>query len=111
MMEITEGLPVVLDEIVDRLVRGMNPEQIYLFGSQALGKAGSSSDIDLLIVLHDSDLPRHRRESLSYDLLWGISTPVDLIVLTRNEFQRATQVKTSLPANAIRSGKLVYGKP
>ena len=52
-----------LKEIVDRLVRGMEPDSIYLFGSQARGQTDPGSDIDLLLVLPDSDLPRHKREA------------------------------------------------
>jgi predicted nucleotidyltransferase len=44
----------------------MQPDRIYLFGSQASGQADPGSDIDLLLVLPESDLPRHRREALSY---------------------------------------------
>ena len=55
----------ILEEIVDRLARGLQPDRIYLFGSQARGQADEGSDIDLLIVVPDSDLPRHRLEALS----------------------------------------------
>jgi predicted nucleotidyltransferase len=63
----------LLDEVVNRLVRGLHPERIYLFGSQARSQAGEGSDIDLLVVVPDSDLPRHQREARSYDLLWGLT--------------------------------------
>jgi hypothetical protein len=62
------------------------------------------------VVVPRSDLPRHQREALSYDLLWGVTTPVDVIVLTRAEFKRSAQVKTSLAANVKAKGKLLYGK-
>ena len=99
-----------LKEVVDRLVRGLQPERIYLFGSQARGEADEGSDIDLLLVVPDSDLPRHRREALSYDLLWGLTIPVDVIVLTRAEFERSSRVRTSLPATVQAEGKLLYGQ-
>jgi predicted nucleotidyltransferase len=98
----------VLDEIVDRLVQGLRPERIYLFGSQARSQAREGSDVDLLVVVPDSDLPRHRREALSYDLLWGLTVPVDVIVLTRAEFQRASQVKTSLASTVQAEGEMLY---
>lgn len=98
----------VLQEIIDRLVRGLQPDRIYLFGSQATGQADEGSDIDLLLVVPESDLPRHRREAASYDLLWGLTTPVDVIVLTRTEFERGSQVKTSLPSTVQAKGKLLY---
>ena len=104
------NLSPALDEVVSRLVRGLKAEQIYLFGSQASGLAGPGSDYDLLVVVPHSDLPRHQREAFSYDLLWGLTTPVDVIVFTRAEFQHSAQVKTSLAATAKDKGILLYGK-
>ena len=101
--------PETLKEVVDRLVKGLHPEQIYLFGSQVRDRAKESSDIDLLVVVPSSDLPRHRREALSYDLLWGLTVPVDVIVLTRDEFQRSGRVKTSLASKVQVEGKILYG--
>jgi len=76
-MNMAVQFAVSLDEIVARLVAGLHPEQIYLFGSRARGKGRNDSDYDLLVILPESDLPRHRREAHAYDLLWGIPTPVD----------------------------------
>jgi predicted nucleotidyltransferase len=98
-----------LDEIVRRIVDGMHPIRIYLFGSQARGESGESSDIDLLVVVAKSDLPRHKREAHSYDLLWGLTKPVDVIVLTREEFERMSLVKTSLVSTVQAQGKVIYG--
>ncbi|MFQ5421532.1 MAG: nucleotidyltransferase domain-containing protein [Anaerolineae bacterium] len=105
----TVQFAVTLDEIVNRLVAGLHPERIYLFGSRARGQNRTDSDYDLLIILPESDLPRHRREAHAYDLLWGIPIPVDLLVMTRSEFQRSHQVKTSLAATVLREGELLYG--
>ena len=99
----------LLNEIVDRLVEGLRPERIYLFGSLAWGSPEKGSDVDLLVVVPHSNLPRHRREALSYDLLWGLTLPVDVIVLTREEFERANRVKTSLVSTVQAEGKLLYG--
>ena len=98
-----------LEEIIERLARGLQPERIYLFGSQARGHSDEGSDIDLLVVVPDSDLPRHQREAISYDLLWGLTTPVDVIVLTNEEFTRTSRVKTSLASIVLSQGLLVYG--
>jgi len=54
-----------LEKIVGRLVGGVQPDSIYLYGSQARGQDSPGSDIDLLLVLPDSDLPRHKREARS----------------------------------------------
>jgi predicted nucleotidyltransferase len=110
-MAFAKGFSPVLDEIVSRLAKGMQVERIYLFGSQASGLVEPGSDYDLLVVVPRSKLPRHRREALSYDVLWGLTTPVDVIVLTRAEFRRSVKVKTSLAATAQNKGILLYDRP
>jgi predicted nucleotidyltransferase len=97
-----------LDVVVTRLVEGLHPDRIYLFGSQANRQANEDSDIDLLVVVPESDLPRHKREAKSYDLLWGLTTPVDVIVLTHEEFSRTSQVKTSLASTVQSKGRVIY---
>lgn len=108
-MSMTVQFAVTLDEIVDRLVTGLHPERIYLFGSRARKQNRGDSDYDLLIILPESDLLRHQKESRAYDLLWGITTPIDLIVMTRSEFQRSRQVRASLASTILREGELLYG--
>ena len=110
-MTFSKTTALVLDDIVSRLAKGLKADRIYLFGSQASGQADQGSDYDLLVVVPRSELPRHRREALSYDLLWGLTIPVDVIVLTRAEFQRSARVKTSLAATARTKGILLYDRP
>ncbi|HHB90827.1 MAG TPA: nucleotidyltransferase domain-containing protein [Anaerolineae bacterium] len=97
-----------LEEAVRRLVQHLAPERIYLFGSLSRAEATPDSDIDLLVIVSESSLPRHRREALAYQSLWGMTAPIDVIVMTREEFQRGQQVSTSLPSTVIREGILLY---
>ena len=98
----------ILQEIVNRFVVGLRPERIYLFGSRSRAEADEDSDFDLMIVLPNSNLSRYQRESQAYDLLWGLTTPVDVVVFTREEFQNASKVKTSLVSTVKTQGKLIY---
>jgi uncharacterized protein len=41
----------ILNEIVRRLVEGMQPTQIILFGSHAHGEPDAESDIDIMVIL------------------------------------------------------------
>ena len=109
-MTTTFAITPGLDEVVARLANGLKAERIYLFGSRASGVADPGSDYDLLVVVPSSNIPRHQREAISYDLLWGLTIPVDVIVLTRAEFHRQARVKTSLTATAKDKGILLYGK-
>ena len=98
----------VLDEIVSRLTRHLDPEHVYLFGSRARGDSESDSDYDILIVVSDSDLPGYARDRIALRALRGLRVPVDVIVLTREEFDRKRGVACSLPATVEREGKLLY---
>ncbi len=54
---------------IKRIVREQEPTaKIYLYGSRSKGKARSDSDWDLLILLN--------RESISYEVEHGISSPL-----------------------------------
>lgn len=105
---VKELLPELLTEIVRRLVQGLKPEQIYLFGSHAYGQPDADSDIDLFVVLPSSTLPRRKREAQSLSLLFGLACPVDVIVYTRAEAEKWRHVRMSLPYQVFNNGKLLY---
>ena len=98
----------VLEEIVGRLICELHPQQMYLFGSRARGDAEPASDFDILIVVADSELPGHARDRIALRALRGLRVPVDVIVLTREEFDRKRNVVCSLPATVEREGMLLY---
>lgn len=109
-MVTTTATDEILQDIINRLVLSLRPERIYLFGSRSREEADEDSDFDLMVVLPNSDLPRYQRESQAYDLLWGLKTLVDVIVLTHEEFQNASQLNTSLVSTVKIQGKLIYGQ-
>jgi len=98
----------ILEEIIARLVQVFQLERIYLFGSRARGDETDESDYDLLLVVKSSNLPRYKREQQAFRALNGVGASKDVIVLTRDEFERKLTVITSLPATVEREGKLVY---
>jgi hypothetical protein len=99
----------LLDEIVERLKEGLHPDKIILFGSHAYGKPNEDSDIDLLIVLSESDEPSYRRARKAYGCLWGLTAPTELVVVTQQEVERASRVPASLLNQAVQRGKILYG--
>jgi predicted nucleotidyltransferase len=90
------------------LVKGLEPEKIFLFGSQALDIADKRSDYDLLVVVNNSSLSQRERAVKSYELLWGLTTPIDVVVLTRSEFIQSSQARTSLASIVLRQRRLIY---
>lgn len=98
----------LLKEIVERLVQGLQPEKVILFGSHAYGEPHEDSDIDILVIVADSDEPRHRRASQAYGSLWGLTAPTEILVLTRREVEKSAMVATSLVSQALERGKVLY---
>lgn len=90
------------------LVDTFEPDYVYVFGSQARGQATPDSDVDLLVVVSHSDLPRHRRAELAHEVVGWHSVPLDIFVLTREEFDRRARAATSLPATVLREGRTLY---
>ncbi|MEK6284633.1 MAG: nucleotidyltransferase domain-containing protein [Acidobacteriota bacterium] len=99
----------LLREIVDRLVKAIDPDRIVLFGSRARGGERGDSDIDLLVV-KDSDDPPHRRLIPAYRALTGIGVPKDILWRTPSEIRDWAGVQNYIATRALREGRVLYEK-
>lgn len=99
----------LIQEIVDRIVKAIDPEKIILFGSYAYGKPGKDSDIDILVI-KDSDLARHKRASLLYNALAGLIIPKDILVYTPEEIEEWSEVPQAFITTIMRRGIVIYEK-
>jgi uncharacterized protein len=99
---------LILD-ITDRLVTEFNPENIYLFGSHVWGTPTADSDLDLLVIVSSSDISASKRSSIAYRCLRDIPYPLDILVKTRKEVEKFSQVSLSLEHRILVQGKCLYG--
>ncbi|MFA5815736.1 MAG: nucleotidyltransferase domain-containing protein [Bacteroidales bacterium] len=99
-----------INEIVLRIANSFNPEQIILFGSYAKGTPNKDSDLDLLII-QDTDLPRHKRGLDIRISLIGTKVPMDILVYTKSEFENEKNEKYSFLNSAIKTSKILYERP
>jgi predicted nucleotidyltransferase len=97
-----------LAELVRRLVDAFQPERLYLFGSRARAEAGADSDYDLLMILPKLEEPAYRVAQQAHSLVWGLGISADILVWSREEFERRVDVKASLPAVVSREGTLLH---
>jgi predicted nucleotidyltransferase len=56
----------MINRITDRIRLGYRPERIVLYGSYAYGPPHPGSDIDLLVVKDDPDIPMERRPKVRH---------------------------------------------
>jgi len=97
-----------INEVIDRIVKNINPEKIILFGSYAQGNPSEDSDLDLLIV-KEMRIPRYKRSREVKKHLRGLKIPIDVIVYTRKEIKEWEETKTAFISQTIKQGKVLYG--
>ena len=105
------SLPVVdpmVQQIVETIAQRLNPEQIYLFGSRAVGTAGPESDIDVLLVHAGKESDRELRLK-THRLFSRPAFSLDVFVLSRDEFDSQKQVANTLAREVLETGILCYG--
>ncbi len=92
---------------VRKIVEQFHPAKIILFGSYARGSAGPDSDVDLLVVMEVKE--SKRRQAMEIDLaLSDRAFPLDLIVVTPEEFEKYRDVVGHILYPAVREGKVLY---
>jgi len=94
-------------EIVERIVRQLDPEKIILFGSYARGDARDDSDIDLLVVA-ETDLPLRDRYPAVRRILADFPAAFDVFWKTPEEYRRWRDVVNHVVYFAEKYGRVVY---
>jgi uncharacterized protein len=95
----------------DVIVETMQPERIYLFGSYAYGVPNEHSDLDILIEVKNSDLPKSKRNlEISYMMSKNqqLHFPKDIFVFTSKEMNDWKDLKNSFINNALYQSKTLY---
>jgi len=99
-----------LNEIVRRIVRGVRPEKIILFGSYAYGSPTADSDVDLLVIMETSDRPADRYLAVSR-LLRPRPFPLDILVKTPTEISQALEKGDFFIREIVTKGQTLYERP
>lgn len=100
---VAEALP----EVVARLARQLDPEQVILFGSYAYGTPTPDSDVDLLVIL-DTDAPTTERYLAVSHLLYPRPFPVDILVRTPEEIEQALRANDFFIREIVTRGRVLY---
>ena len=101
--------PGLLETAVERLKAEFQPEEIYLFGSHAWGTPTDDSDVDLMVILPQSDERPIRRDQRAQHCLGRLPFSIDVLVRTRSEVNRVREVRGSLTREVFQNGRKIYG--
>ena len=100
----------IIEEVKKRLVKVYDPIAIYVFGSYAWGTPTEDSDLDLLIVVDESDEKSYKRPVAGHRALRGLDISKDLIIKTKEEFEEASSNITTLIYKIKEDGELIYAR-
>jgi predicted nucleotidyltransferase len=97
-----------IQQIAKIIVKKYHPDGIILFGSYAYGKPTEDSDLDL-IVIKETNLPKHQRAREIRKYLWGLTdVPKDILVYTKKEIADWGNVKQSFITDVMKKGIVLY---
>ena len=101
-----------IQAVVRRIVEGYAPDKIILFGSYAYGEPTENSDLDLLIIKEKAEAKRAERAIAVRTLLWYLDVPpMDILIRTPAEMERAAGISYSVETIAVEQGRLLYASP
>lgn len=100
----------IIEKVKNRLVKTYQPKAIYLFGSYAWGQPNKESDLDLLIIVKESNEKSYKRSIAGDYALHGLMISKDLIILTKEEFEKRANDITTLCYKIKKEGKILYAQ-
>ncbi|NPV07947.1 MAG: nucleotidyltransferase domain-containing protein [Anaerolineae bacterium] len=106
MKEASEQLT---EETARPLADEFQPEEIILFGSHAWGALHEDSDLDIMVIVRESQERPARRAARAYRSLRGLAVPADILVRTRSQFEEYRQAHASPEARVSEEGRTIYG--
>ena len=111
LARVTDAL---LDQMVQAIVDGADPERVILFGSRARGDAREDSDIDLIVIEAEpfgADRSRLAEERRLYRALAGLRVSKDILVYSLDEVEYWRDSLNFVLARALREGRVLYERP
>jgi predicted nucleotidyltransferase len=96
-----------IERLVERIVQGVHPRQVILFGSLARGDYHSGSDLDVCIIVDRAEGWFERQKRIR-KLIHIPGIDVEPHVYTREEFDRMLQEENPLALRIAKEGKTLY---
>ena len=108
MAQLSDAL---LDQMVQKIVKEVDPEQVILFGSRGRGDAHAQSDVDLVVVESEpfgKERSRRLETARLYRSLAGFGVAKDILLYSRDEVEYWRDSLNHVLARALREGRVLY---
>jgi predicted nucleotidyltransferase len=96
-----------LEEMTRRIVERFHPDRIIVFGSYVKGTPTADSDLDILIVMPVEGSRRSKANEIDLVLADRV-VPVDLIVVTPEQYDRQKDMIGTIVREAVLDGTVIY---
>ncbi len=100
----------ITQQVTQLIAEGIQPKQIFLFGSYATGNEKQDSDLDIFVV---TDLQNSKKIEITQKvrrlLIRKILMPVDIIVCDTKDFENKKNNRTTLEYIIATEGIKLYG--
>jgi predicted nucleotidyltransferase len=100
----------IIEKVKEKLIETYNPLEIYVFGSYAWGSPDEESDLDLLVIVDNCSQDRYQLLAKGHKALIDSPISKDILIATREEFEKYSQDVTTLYFKIKNKGKLIYAK-
>jgi predicted nucleotidyltransferase len=98
-----------LSRVIKIITRHISPQKIFLFGSRAINAADSKSDYDIFVIVENGEKTREIEKQLYYLMAKeSIGIAVDLLVETREKFERLKNNQYLIYNQVDKYGKTIY---
>ena len=98
----------LLNEMTGRLIEEFDPDRVILFGSHVWGTPTADSDIDLFVIIPQSQERPLARMRRALACLEGLGVSKDVLVKTRHEVEKYRDVYASLESQVLENGRTLY---
>lgn|SRR3990167_10142630 len=100
----------IIEDVKKIIISEYNPIEIYLFGSYAWGNPDIESDLDILIVIDKFNKAPYETLVDIHKSLMSLNIPKDILVLTKEDFDKKAKHIFTLSYKIKNEGKRIYAK-
>jgi len=98
-----------LETIIQAIISNTKIEDLFLFGSWASGEPKPNSDLDIYLVIPDSDIDIYDLNAeIRFALYKKLTLPLDLVIAKKSVFERRSKALT-LENTIAKQGVRIYG--